>query len=79
MLKSCNFVKKYISFEEIDDIELSIKNLILKHKEVKSFEAAAVDGQTDVALIVYSSGTTSMPKGVMMTHYNCVSNCLPEK
>jgi 4-coumarate--CoA ligase len=28
----------------------------------------------DVCLIPYSSGTTGMPKGVMLTHKNLVSN-----
>ncbi|KAI8420799.1 hypothetical protein MSG28_008004 [Choristoneura fumiferana] len=79
VLKSCDFIKTFICFEEIDDIELSIKKLILKHRE-ESFEPAVVHGQTDVALILYSSGTTSsMPKGVLITHYNCVLGCLPEK
>ena len=30
----------------------------------------------DIALLPYSSGTTGMPKGVMLTHYNIVSNLL---
>ena len=28
----------------------------------------------DVALLLYSSGTTGKPKGVMLTHYNIVAN-----
>jgi long-chain acyl-CoA synthetase len=34
---------------------------------------AAID--TDVAAILYTSGTTGFPKGVMLTHRNLVSNC----
>ena len=30
----------------------------------------------DIAVLPYSSGTTGMPKGVMLTHYNIVSNML---
>jgi acyl-CoA synthetase (AMP-forming)/AMP-acid ligase II len=33
-----------------------------------------VDPQKDLAFLVYSSGTTGMPKGVQLTHYNIVSN-----
>ena len=30
----------------------------------------------DVVVMPYSSGTTGLPKGVMLTHYNVVSNLL---
>ncbi|KEY70027.1 hypothetical protein S7711_04042 [Stachybotrys chartarum IBT 7711] len=33
-----------------------------------------IDPKKDLAFLVYSSGTTGMPKGVMLTHYNVVSN-----
>lgn len=45
-----------------------------------SYVAAARHGKTkvrpreDLAFLVYSSGTTGMPKGVRLTHYNVVSN-----
>lgn len=29
----------------------------------------------DLTILPYSSGTTGLPKGVMLTHYNLVSNC----
>jgi len=35
-----------------------------------------VDPKEDLAFLVYSSGTTGHPKGVMLTHRNIVSNVL---
>jgi acyl-CoA synthetase (AMP-forming)/AMP-acid ligase II len=37
--------------------------------------AIEVDVHEDVVLLPYSSGTTGLPKGVMLTHYNIVANC----
>eukprot|EP00123_Amoebidium_parasiticum_P012921 comp21659_c0_seq1/m.30459 comp21659_c0_seq1/g.30459 ORF comp21659_c0_seq1/g.30459 comp21659_c0_seq1/m.30459 type:complete len:581 (-) comp21659_c0_seq1:477-2219(-) len=34
-----------------------------------------VDVVNDVAVLPYSSGTTGRPKGVMLTHFNIVTNC----
>ncbi|KAF7553873.1 hypothetical protein G7046_g6973 [Stylonectria norvegica] len=36
----------------------------------------AVNSDTDLAFLVYSSGTTGLPKGVMLTHRNIASNIL---
>lgn len=38
--------------------------------------AVSVDVHNDLAFLVYSSGTTGLPKGVCLTHYNVVSNVL---
>ena len=36
--------------------------------------AVTIDPRTDVVAMPYSSGTTGMAKGVMLTHYNLVAN-----
>ena len=38
--------------------------------------AVAIDARNDVVALPYSSGTTGLPKGVMLTHYNLVANIL---
>ncbi len=40
------------------------------------WERAATVGEDDLATIVYTSGTTGEPKGVMLSHCNFVSNAL---
>jgi 4-coumarate--CoA ligase len=37
-------------------------------------EQADVDVEEDVIVLPYSSGTTGLPKGVMLTHFNLVAN-----
>jgi acyl-CoA synthetase (AMP-forming)/AMP-acid ligase II len=40
----------------------------------EEYRPVAVDAREDIAVLPYSSGTTGLPKGVMLTHYNIASN-----
>ncbi len=51
----------------------------LSFEELTTGEATspmAVDPREDVAAILYTSGTTGQPKGVMLTHYSLCANAL---
>ncbi len=44
--------------------------------EATRYRRAKINPKTDLAFLVYSSGTTGYPKGVMLSHTNIVSNIL---
>ena len=58
------------------DIVIRTKNLgiISQRTEGKAKGVSRVPRPDDLAVIIYTSGTTSRPKGVMLTHYNLASN-----
>lgn len=39
----------------------------------------SIDPKEDVALLLYTGGTTGLPKAAMLTHFNLVANCLQVK
>jgi acyl-CoA synthetase (AMP-forming)/AMP-acid ligase II len=56
-----------------DDItQMSLRRLLIDARP----GAVAIDAVNDIAALPYSSGTTGLAKGVMLTHTNLVSNVL---
>lgn len=74
------FVKKVILFGgEKQNGTLSYNDMVLesngciKNVKYEEFRCAEVAGQSDTLIVMYSSGTTGLPKGVMITHLNILT------
>jgi long-chain acyl-CoA synthetase len=65
--EKCPSVKNIVSVDS-DEFKSAVKKY-----PGRTFEAE-LSGD-DVACILYTSGTTAVPKGVMLTHQNLISNC----
>jgi 4-coumarate--CoA ligase len=80
-----------VAHKAASKIGLSLDRILLidDHKPTKAFrhfstlkgaskcaERVNIDPKEDLAYLVYSSGTTGVPKGVMLTHKNIIANMI---
>ncbi len=54
--------------------DISFEKMV-QDDETVSFPRLDIDPKNDVAIIPYTGGTTGLPKGVMLTHWNLITNC----
>ena len=77
IIKKKTFIKSIISFEEFqNDNEIIFIKEIFNKKEFKKKDLLNLKiKRTDIACIIYTSGTQGNPKGVMLSHGGILSNC----
>lgn len=78
IVKTKLFIKAVITFEDIKDLDIKLINIhkIFDEKKFieKSFKNLDIK-RTDIACIIYTSGTQGNPKGVMLSHGGILNNC----
>lgn len=69
--KDLPYVKNIILFGDYDVVPaLFFNELVKNHVSIDNFTLADVNGAEDAVAVMCSSGTTGLPKGVMLTHVN---------
>lgn len=76
-LSTMTFITRFITYNTLPGSAICFNDLASQYTDVNTFEPTEVKGQTDTAIILYSSGTTGMPKGVMLTHLNAILASTP--
>ena len=71
-------LKKVVLFDDsgVDPGKDFIKFSDMKKTELRTILEPVLISKDELATIVYTSGTTGEPKGVMLTHHNIVTNAL---
>ncbi len=78
IVKSKNFIKLVISLEELKSDNNKIINIkrIFEKENTKKYKLEDLKlKRTDLACIIYTSGTQGEPKGVMLSHGGILNNC----